>query len=104
MRRLGILISGRGSNFQAIADNIEAGRLDAEISLVISNRPEAPGLEIAAARGITAVCIPSKGIERAQYDQSLIGELQKHGVELVCLAGYLRLLSSASSRPSPSAS
>ena len=94
MRRLGILLSGRGSNFEAIAKNIESGKLDAEIAVVISNRPEAPGLDISAARGLNAVCIPSKGLDRTVYDQMLLAELRKHDVELVCLAGYLRLLSS----------
>ena len=93
MRRLGILLSGRGSNFEAIANSIDAGRLDAEIAVVISNRPEARGLESARARGLTAVCIPSKGLDRTVYDQQVLAELRKHGVELVCLAGYMRLLS-----------
>jgi len=93
MRRLGILLSGRGSNFEAIANNIQAGRLEAEIGVVISNRPEARGLEIAKARGLTAVCIPSKGLDRTVYDKQVVEELRRHGVELVCLAGYMRLLS-----------
>ena len=93
MRRLGILLSGRGSNFEAIANNIQAGRLEAEIGVVISNRPEARGLEIAKARGLTAVCIPSKGLDRTVYDKQVVEELRGHGVELVCLAGYMRLLS-----------
>jgi phosphoribosylglycinamide formyltransferase 1 len=93
MRRLGILLSGRGSNFEAIANSIDAGRLDAEIAVVISNRPEARGLELAHARGLTAVCIPSKGLDRTVYDQQVLAELRRHDVELVCLAGYMRLLS-----------
>ena len=93
MRRLGILLSGRGSNFEAIANNIQAGRLEAEIGVVISNRPEARGLEIAKARGLTTVCIPSKGLDRTVYDKQVVEELRRHGVELVCLAGYMRLLS-----------
>lgn len=94
MKRIGILLSGRGSNFVAIADNIASGRLDAEIAVVISNRPEAPGLEIARARGLNAVCIPSKGMEREAYDRLVVAELRKNAVDLVCLAGFMRLLSS----------
>jgi phosphoribosylglycinamide formyltransferase-1 len=93
--RLGILLSGRGSNFLAIADSITEGRLDAEIAVVISNRPEAPGLEAARRRGFTAISIPSKGLDREVYDQLLIAELKKRRVDLVCLAGYMRLLSGA---------
>jgi phosphoribosylglycinamide formyltransferase-1 len=93
MTRLGILLSGRGSNFEAIADNVAAGRIDAEIAAVIANRPEAPGLEIARQRGLNAVCLPSKGLDREVYDRQLVDELRKHRVELVCLAGFMRLLS-----------
>ena len=93
MRRLGILLSGRGSNFEAIANSVAAGTIDAEIAVVISNRPEARGVEIARERGLDAVAIPSKGIEREAYDRLLIAELRKHDVELVCLAGFMRLLS-----------
>jgi phosphoribosylglycinamide formyltransferase-1 len=93
MRRLGILLSGRGSNFEAIADNIAAGQIDAEIAVVIANRPEARGLEAARSRGIPAVCLPSKGLDREVYDRQLVDELRKHDVELVCLAGFMRLLS-----------
>jgi phosphoribosylglycinamide formyltransferase 1 len=93
MKRLGILLSGRGSNFEAIADNVAAGRIDATIAVVISNRPEAKGLDAARARGINAVCIPSKGIEREAYDRLVVAELKKHDVDLVCLAGFMRLLS-----------
>jgi len=92
-KRLGILLSGRGSNFEAIADNIAAGRLEAEIAVVISNRPEARGLEIARQRGLTAVCIPSKGLDREVYDRMVVAELRQHQVDLVCLAGFMRLLS-----------
>ena len=66
MRRLGILLSGRGSNFEAIADNIAARKLDAEIAVVIGNRPEARGLEVAGQRGLRAVCLPSKGLSTAK--------------------------------------
>ena len=93
MRRLGILISGRGSNFEAIANNIHAGVLDAEIAVVISNRPEAPGLKLAIARGLNARSIPSRGLDREVYDRQLVECLQANGVELVCLAGFMRLLS-----------
>ncbi len=92
-KRLGILLSGRGSNFEAIADNIAAGRLDAEIAIVISNRPEARGLEIARQRGLHAVCIPSKGLDRETYDRMVVEELRRARVDLVCLAGFMRLLS-----------
>ncbi|MFN7932572.1 MAG: phosphoribosylglycinamide formyltransferase [Bryobacteraceae bacterium] len=101
MRRLGILLSGRGSNFQAIADSITAGRLDAEIVVVIANRAEAPGLAIAKQRGLTAVCIPSRGLDRESYDRLLLEELAKRNVEVVCLAGYMRLLSPAFIRAYP---
>ncbi len=103
MKRLGILISGRGSNFEAIADSIAAGALDAEIAVVISNRAEARGLEIARERGLCGVCIPSKGLDRQVYDRMLVEELRKRGVELVCLAGFMRLLSGDFIRAFPNA-
>lgn len=93
MSRLGILLSGRGSNFEAIADSIEAGRLEAEIAIVISNNPRAKGLERARQRGLQAVCIPSKAMEREAYDRLVVAELRKAEVDLVCLAGFMRLLS-----------
>jgi len=93
MKRLGILLSGRGSNFEAIAGNVAAGKIGASIAVVISNRPEAKGLETARARGLNAVCIPSKGLEREAYDRLVVAELQKNEVDLVCLAGFMRLLS-----------
>jgi len=93
MRRLGILLSGRGSNFEAIASNVASGKLDAEIAVVIGNRPEAPGLEIARQRGLHAVSVPSKGLDREIYDRQLVEELKKNHVELICLAGFMRLLS-----------
>ena len=93
MRRLGILISGRGSNFQAIADSTASGKLDAEIAVVLSNHSDAPGLELARDRGLHAVAMPSKGLDREVYDRQLIAELRGSGVELVCLAGYMRILS-----------
>ena len=100
-KRLGILLSGRGSNFEAIADSVAAGSLDAEIAVAISNRPEARGLEVARQRGLNAVCIPSKGLDRNIYDGMLAGELQKHAVDLVCLAGFMRLLSAGFVREFP---
>ena len=93
MKRLGILISGRGSNFEAIANNIEAGKLDASIAVVISNRPEAPGLEIARQKGLIPVVIPSKGLDREVYDRMVVAQLRKNSVDLVILAGFMRLLS-----------
>ncbi len=93
MKRLGILISGRGSNFEAIARNVAAGTIDAEIAVVISNRPEARGLEIARQMGLNAACVPSKGLDREVYDRQLAAELKGNGVDLVCLAGFMRLLS-----------
>lgn len=101
MRRLGILISGRGSNFEAIADNIARGSVDAEIAVVISNRPAAPGLDLARRRGLNAVCIPSKGLDREIYDRMLAAELHKNAVDLVCLAGFMRLLSASFIREFP---
>ncbi|MGO9261687.1 MAG: phosphoribosylglycinamide formyltransferase [Bryobacteraceae bacterium] len=93
MKRLAILISGRGSNFEAIAANIARGTIPAEIAVVLSNRPEAPGLETARRLGIHSVAIPSKGLDREIYDCLLIDELDRHQVDLVCLAGFMRLLS-----------
>jgi phosphoribosylglycinamide formyltransferase-1 len=92
--KLGILLSGRGSNFLAIADNVAAGKLPgAEIALVISNRPEAPGIEAARNRGLNALVIPSKSKPREQHDREVAGALRSSGAELVVLAGYMRLLS-----------
>ncbi len=93
MKRLGILLSGRGSNFEAIATSIEEGKLNAEIAVVIANRASARGLEIARSRGIPAVAIPSQGQDREIYDTLLIEELRKRDVNWVCLAGFMRLLS-----------
>jgi len=93
VKRLGILLSGRGSNFEAIASNAAAGKIQAEIAVVISNNPKAAGLERARARGIPAVVIPSKGLEREAYDRLVVAELQSRQVDLVCLAGFMRLLS-----------
>ncbi len=93
MRRLGILLSGRGSNFEAIARSIAERRLDAEIAVVISNRAEARGLERAREMGLQTVSIPSKGLDREVFDRMVVEELTKHQVDLVCLAGFMRLLS-----------
>ena len=101
MKRLGILISGRGSNFEAIAGNLGRGVLDAEIAVVIANRVEAPGLEIARRLGFPAVCLPSRGLDREVYDRTVLAELERRQVELVCLAGYMRLLSAGFIRRFP---
>lgn len=94
MKRIGILLSGRGSNFEAIANNIESGKIaNAEIAVVISNREDAGGIEIARSRGLEAVAIPSKGKAREDHDREMVAALQKHHVDLICLAGYMRLLS-----------
>jgi phosphoribosylglycinamide formyltransferase-1 len=94
MKNLGILLSGRGSNFVAIADSIDAGRIrDAQISVVISNRADAPGIPTARIRGLHALVIPSKGKDRESHDQEVVAALKQHGVDLICLAGYMRLLS-----------
>jgi len=91
--KLGILLSGRGSNFEAIADSIKAGRLQAEIAIVISNRADAAGLESSRRRKLNAKLIPSKGRVREEHDREVIAALKEAGVDLVCLAGYMRLLS-----------
>jgi phosphoribosylglycinamide formyltransferase-1 len=93
MRRIGILLSGRGSNFQAIADAIDARKLDAEIAVVISNRTDAPGIEIARARGLDAVVLPSKNLDREVYDRQVVAKLREKRAEYVILAGYMRILS-----------
>ncbi len=94
MKNLGILLSGRGSNFEAIARNVAAGRIpDARIAVVISNKTEAAGLEIARRLGLTALVIPSKGKQREEHDREVVAALQQHKIDLVCLAGYMRLLS-----------
>src|ERR1051325_6824988 len=99
MKTIGILLSGRGSNFVAIADSIEAGRIpDARISIVISNKADAPGVATARQRGLSALVIPSKGKAREEHDREVVAALKQHGVELVCLAGYMRLLRSEERR------
>jgi phosphoribosylglycinamide formyltransferase-1 len=93
LKRLGILLSGRGSNFVAIADAIRDGRLaDAEIAVVLSNKEDAPGLKIAREMGLAAMAVPSAGRKRAEHDAGMIARLTEHRVDLVCLAGYMRLL------------
>ncbi len=93
MKNLGILLSGRGSNFEAIARNIEAGKVPARISVVVSNREEAPGLALARKMGLPARFIPSKGKEREAYDREVVAVLREFQVDFVCLAGFMRVLS-----------
>lgn len=94
MKRLGILLSGRGSNFVAIASAIQQGRLPgAEIVVVLSNKADAPGLAIAKEMGLTAIAVPSAGLKRAEHDALMVAQLRQHCVDLVCLAGYMRILS-----------
>src|SRR5215470_12716857 len=92
--RIGVLLSGRGSNFEALAESIAADRIpDAEIAIVIANREGAPGIERAKSRGLATRVLPSKGLEREAFDRQVVSALQEHKVDLVCLAGYMRLLS-----------
>jgi phosphoribosylglycinamide formyltransferase 1 len=94
-KRIGVLLSGRGSNFEALADSVAADRIaNAEISVVVSHREGAPGIRRALARGIDARVIPSKGLDREAYDRHIVAVLKEKQVDLVCLAGYMRLLSS----------
>src|SRR5260370_4420289 len=94
MKSLGILLSGRGSNFVAIADNIDAGRIkNAGIAVVISNRADAAGGAAARQRGLHTLVIPSKGKTREEHDRQVVAALRQHKVHLICLAGYMRLLS-----------
>jgi len=93
-KRIGVLLSGRGSNFEALAESVAAERIpNAEIAVVLSNQPNAAGLQKAEARGIPARMIPSKGLQREAYDRQVVAVLQEHKVDLICLAGYMRLLS-----------
>ncbi len=93
-KRIGVLLSGRGSNFEALADSVAVGRIpNAEMAVVISNREGAPGIERAKVRGITTRVIPSKGLERETYDRQVAAVLNEYKADLVCLAGYMRLLS-----------
>ena len=94
LKCIGVLLSGRGSNFEALAESVSAGRIPgAEIAIVISNREGAPGIERAQRRGIDARVLPSKGLEREAYDSQVAAALKEKLVDLVCLAGYMRLLS-----------
>ncbi len=94
MHNLGILLSGRGSNFEAIALNVAAGKIpNARIAVVITNNPDAGGIEAARRHGLKAVIIPSKDKPREEHDREVVGVLKEHKVDLVCLAGYMRLLS-----------
>ena len=94
MKKIGILLSGRGSNFAAIARNVANGQIpDACIAVVISNRPDAGGIAIAKELGLNARVIPSKGVAREVHDRAVVAALQEHKVDLICLAGYMRLLS-----------
>jgi len=94
MKNLGILLSGRGSNFEAIAKNVAGGKIpDARIAVVISNKPEAGGIETARRLGLNALLIPSKGKVREEHDREVVAALRKHAIDLVCLTGYMRLLS-----------
>jgi phosphoribosylglycinamide formyltransferase-1 len=93
-KRIGVLLSGRGSNFEALAANVASGRIpNAEIAIALSNREDARGIEKARALGIEARVISSKGLEREAYDKLVVAALQEKRVDLVCLAGYMRLLS-----------
>jgi phosphoribosylglycinamide formyltransferase-1 len=94
-RRLGVLLSGRGSNFLAIHDAIVRGDLQAEIACVISNAPDAVGLQRARDLGLPALCLPSRGIERLEYDRQLVAALRPYDPRLICLAGFMRLLTHA---------
>jgi phosphoribosylglycinamide formyltransferase-1 len=92
MKNLGILLSGRGSNFEAIARNVQTGQIPARIAVVISNRSDAPGLRRARAMSLNAAYIPSQGKEREAYDREIVAALQEAQVDLVCLAGFMRVL------------
>jgi phosphoribosylglycinamide formyltransferase-1 len=93
-KRIGVLLSGRGSNFEALADSVSSGRIpNSEITLILSNREGAPGIERAKARGLATRVIPSKGLEREAYDRQVVAALRDAKVDLICLAGYMRLLS-----------
>lgn len=93
MKKIGILLSGRGSNFEAIARNVQAGKIPAEIAVVISNKEEAPGLAKAREMGLATRFIPSKGKEREAFDREVVAVLREFQVDVVCLAGFMRILS-----------
>jgi phosphoribosylglycinamide formyltransferase 1 len=93
-KRIGVLLSGRGSNFVALADNVASGRIpNAEIAIVMSNREGAPGIDKARERKLATRVIPSKGLEREAFDRQVVAVLNQHHIDLICLAGYMRLLS-----------
>jgi phosphoribosylglycinamide formyltransferase-1 len=93
-KRIGVLLSGRGSNFEALADGVSSGRIpNAQIAIVVANREGTQGIERAKARGIASLVIPSRGLEREAYDRQVVAALREAKVDLVCLAGYMRLLS-----------
>ncbi len=94
MKNVAILLSGRGSNFLALSDAIEAGQIPARIVLVVSNKPDAPGLKQARKRNYEAIGVPSAGLEREAYDRQVVEELKARQVDVICLAGFMRLLSS----------
>jgi phosphoribosylglycinamide formyltransferase-1 len=93
MKKLGILLSGRGSNFEAIARNVQAGKIPGEIAVVISNKEDALGLQTAQKMGLATRFIPSKGKEREAFDREVVAVLKEFQVDLVCLAGFMRILS-----------
>jgi phosphoribosylglycinamide formyltransferase-1 len=102
LKRLGVLLSGRGSNFVAIAEAIRGGRLQGvEIAVVLSNKADAPGLKIASEMGLAAIAVPSAGRKRAEHDAEMIARLDEHRVDLVCLAGYMRILTAEFVRAFP---
>ena len=92
-RKIGVLLSGRGSNFKAIADRIDQGILDAEIAIVVSNKESAPGLEEASRRGLKTAYLASSGLKREDYDRTVVALLKENDVALVCMAGFMRILS-----------
>ena len=92
MKNVGILLSGRGSNFLALSDSVESGKVEARIAMVISNRPEAPGLRHARVRNYPVRCIPSLNLEREKFDLKVAEELRSADVDIVCLAGFMRIL------------
>ncbi len=92
MKNVAVLLSGRGSNFLALSDAVEAGEISARLALVVSNRREAPGLEHARDRGYETVYLPSKGTDRESYGRLLLAELRKAAIDIVCLAGFMRVL------------
>jgi len=93
VKKLGVLLSGRGSNFLAIAESVAAGKIPAEIAVVVSNQEAAPGVASAHKQGLNAIVIPSKGRVREEHDGEVMAALREHNVDLICLAGYMRLLS-----------